>query len=69
MDRYQGRGIASALLEKGCDDARKAGFANVVLLATTEGQRLYQRRGFLEVARFAYWYRSFQQGSRFSRRL
>jgi ribosomal protein S18 acetylase RimI-like enzyme len=59
--RYQGQGIASALLEEGCADARDAGFKHVVLLATTEGQRLYQRRGFVEVGRFGYWYRSVQR--------
>jgi GNAT superfamily N-acetyltransferase len=64
LDRYQGRGIASALLEQGCRDAREEGFDHVVLLATTDGQRLYQRRGFVEVARFGYWYRSFQRNTR-----
>ena len=61
LDRYQGRGIASALLEEGCREAGNEGFDHVVLLATTEGQRLYQRRGFVEVGRFGYWYRSFQR--------
>jgi ribosomal protein S18 acetylase RimI-like enzyme len=61
-ERYQGRGIASALLEAGCKHARDAGYEDMVLLASTEGQRLYQRRGFVEVARFGYWYRSFQRG-------
>lgn len=61
LDRYQGRGIASALLEEGCREAGNEGFDHVALLATTEGQRLYQRRGFVEVGRFGYWYRSFQR--------
>jgi hypothetical protein len=34
----------------------------MVLLATTEGQRLYQRRDFTEVARFGYWYCASQRG-------
>jgi GNAT superfamily N-acetyltransferase len=57
----QGLGIGSALLERACCEAALAGSSRVVLLATTEGQRLYERRGFTEVARFAYWYRSFQR--------
>lgn len=59
-ETHQGRGIGSALLECACHEAALAGSPRVVLLATTEGQRLYERRGFKEVARFAYWYRSFQ---------
>jgi len=62
LDRYQGRGIGSALIEQGCRDAAKSGATEIVLLATTEGQRLYERRGFVEVGRFGYWYRSFQRG-------
>ena len=58
---HQGRGIGSALLERACHEAALAGSRRVVLLATTEGQRLYERRGFTEIARFAYWYRSFQR--------
>jgi len=62
LDRYQGRGIGSALIEQGCRDAAESGAAEIVLLATTEGQSLYERRGFTEVGRFGYWYRSFQRG-------
>ena len=62
LDRYQGRGIGSALIEEGCRDAAESGAEEIVLLATTEGQLLYQRRGFTEVGRFGYWYRSFQRG-------
>jgi ribosomal protein S18 acetylase RimI-like enzyme len=61
IGRFQGQGIASALLEEGCREARGAGLRDVVLLATTQGQHLYQRRGFSEAARFGYWYRSFQR--------
>lgn len=63
LDRYQGRGIGSALIEQGCRDAAESGATEMVLLATSEGQRLYERRGFTEVARFGYWYRSFQRGA------
>jgi ribosomal protein S18 acetylase RimI-like enzyme len=61
LDRYQGRGIGSALIEQGCRDAAESGATEIVLLATTKGQRLYERRGFTEVGRFGYWYRSFQR--------
>ena len=62
LDRYQGRGIGSALIEHGCRDAAESGAAEIVLLATTQGQRLYDRRGFTAVGRLGYWYRSFQRG-------
>jgi GNAT superfamily N-acetyltransferase len=61
LERYQRRGIASALIEHACDDMRSLGAKRIGLLATTEGQQLYLRRGFREVARFGYWYRSFQR--------
>jgi ribosomal protein S18 acetylase RimI-like enzyme len=61
LDRYQGRGIGSALIEQGCREAAESGATEIVLLATAEGQRLYERRGFTEVGRFGYWYRSFQR--------
>jgi GNAT superfamily N-acetyltransferase len=60
-ERYQGRGIASALIERACNDIRDLGAERIGLLASTEGQRLYVRRGFREVAQFGYWYRSFQR--------
>ena len=60
-ESHQGRGIGSALLERACAEATHAGSPSVVLLATSEGHRLYERRGFVEVAKFAYWYRSFQR--------
>jgi len=61
LERYQRRGIASALIEHACKDLRALGARRLGLLATTEGQQLYLRRGFREVARFGYWYRSFQR--------
>ncbi len=61
LDKHEGRGIGSALIEHGCRDAVRSGAKTMVLLATTEGQRLYERRGFSEVGRFGYWYRSFQR--------
>ena len=60
-ERYQGRGIASALIERACNESRDLGAERIALLASTEGQRLYVCRGFREVARFGYWYRSFQR--------
>jgi len=60
-EQYQGQGIASALIERACIDVRALGVERIGLLASAEGQRLYVRRGFLEVAQFGYWYRSFQR--------
>jgi ribosomal protein S18 acetylase RimI-like enzyme len=62
LPAWQGRGVASALLDHVCREAAQAGYANLVLLASSEGQRLYERRGFREVGRVGYWYRSFQRG-------
>ena len=45
-ERYQGRGIASALIERACIDLRDRGADRIGLLASAEGQRLYVRRGF-----------------------
>jgi GNAT superfamily N-acetyltransferase len=61
LDGYQGSGIGSALIEHVCQDAVRSGAKTIVLLASAEGQRLYEQRGFSEVARFGYWYRSFQR--------
>ena len=61
LEGYEGRGIGSALIEHVCRDAVRSRARTMVLLATTEGQRLYERRGFREVGRFGYWYRSFQR--------
>ena len=40
-ERYQGRGIASALIERACIDIRVLGAERIGLLASTEGRRLY----------------------------
>ena len=61
LEGYEGGGIGSALIEHVCEDAVRSRAKTMVLLATTEGQRLYERRGFTEVGRFGYWYRSFQR--------
>jgi GNAT superfamily N-acetyltransferase len=61
LDEYQRRGVGSALIEHACAVAAHEGAVTMVLLATTEGQRLYAQRGFAEVASFGYWYRSFQR--------
>ncbi len=63
LDEYRGRGIGGALLEHTCTEARRRGASMIGLLASSDGQRLYERCGFSEVARFGYWYRSFQQGA------
>jgi GNAT superfamily N-acetyltransferase len=61
LDAYKGRGIGSALVEHVCQEAVQTGAKTIALLASSEGQRLYERRGFAEVGRFGYWYRSFQR--------
>jgi len=61
QEEYQGRGIGSALIEHVCNQAIAERVGKIVLLASTEGQRVYAQRGFVEVARFGYWYRSFQR--------
>jgi GNAT superfamily N-acetyltransferase len=61
LDRYQRRGIGSALVEHVCNDVLALGVRAIGLLATAEGQRLYVHRGFSEAARFGCWYRSFQR--------
>ena len=62
QEAFQRRGIGSALLEHACQEVKGIGVDAMVLLATTEGQLVYSRRGFGEAARFGYWYRSFQRG-------
>jgi GNAT superfamily N-acetyltransferase len=61
LDAYQRRGIAAALLEHAWEDVQRLGAPSIGLLATSEGQQVYVRRGFREVARFGCWYRSFQR--------
>jgi GNAT superfamily N-acetyltransferase len=61
LESHRGRGIGSALLEHTCREARRHGAGRMVLLATSDGQRVYDRTGFEEVARFGFWYRSFQR--------
>ena len=62
LQAWQDRGVASALLEHVCREASEAGYSSLVLLASSDGHRLYARRGFREVGRIGYWYRSFQRG-------
>ena len=63
VERFRGRGIGRALLDHTCLEARRRGATTMALLATSDGQRVYDRAGFEEVARFGYWYRSFQNGA------
>jgi ribosomal protein S18 acetylase RimI-like enzyme len=60
----RGRGIGRALLQHACERARERGATTIVLLASSEGQLLYSRSGFCEVARFGYWSRSFRRRNR-----
>jgi ribosomal protein S18 acetylase RimI-like enzyme len=62
LEAHRGRGIGAALLEHTCQEAAMRGATSMALIATSDGERLYTRRGFVEVARFGYWYRSFQRG-------
>jgi len=57
---HRGRGFGTALLEQACSEAASRGVATIGLIATNDGERLYSRRGFVEVARVGWWYRSFQ---------
>ncbi|MGH9202606.1 MAG: GNAT family N-acetyltransferase, partial [Vicinamibacterales bacterium] len=56
-DEHRGRGIGAALVEHACRHAVQRGASTMVLLASSDGQRLYERCGFEQVARFGYWYR------------
>ena len=58
---HRSRGIGSALLEHTWRAAVDLGASSMALLATSDGQRVCERCGFDEVARFGYWYRSFQR--------
>lgn len=68
LEKLRGQGIGAALLEHTCRAAADYGATSMALLATSDGQRVYERAGFEEVARFGYWYRSFQQGKQGNRR-
>ena len=63
LPQHRGQGIGAALLEETCKEAVRCGASTMALIATNDGERLYARRGFSEVARFGYWYRSFQRPS------
>ena len=58
---HRNRGIGGALLAHTCAAAASAGATRMVLISTRDGEGVYRRAGFEEVARFAYWYRSFQR--------
>jgi predicted N-acetyltransferase YhbS len=61
LEAHRGRGIGAALVDHSCRSAAERGASSIVLLATGMGERVYERCGFVEVARFGYWYRSFQR--------
>jgi predicted N-acetyltransferase YhbS len=60
----RGQGIGRALLQHACEQARESKASTIVLVASSDGQRLYARCGFSEVARFGYWLKSFQRRDR-----
>jgi predicted N-acetyltransferase YhbS len=60
-EQYRQRGIGTALVEHTCAEAVLRGASTIVLLASSDGRPLYERCGFGAVARFGYWYRSFQR--------
>jgi predicted N-acetyltransferase YhbS len=61
IEDYRRRGIGAALVDHSCRFASERGASAIVLLATGMGEGVYKRCGFVEVARFGYWYRSFQR--------
>jgi len=61
LEAYRGRGIGAALVDHSSRWAAERGASRIVLLATGMGEGVYRRCGFEEVARFGYWYRSFQR--------
>jgi GNAT superfamily N-acetyltransferase len=64
LHEHRGQGIGAALLEHTCRQALKRGATSLALIATNDGERLYARSGFSEVARFGYWYQSFRGATR-----
>ena len=52
------QGIGSAMLAHALRFAREQGATQGVLLASGIGYAMYQRVGFREVCKIAYWYRS-----------
>ena len=60
LESCRGQGIGAALLKHTCQQAREGGASTMGLIATSDGERLYTRCGFFQVARFGYWYQSFQ---------
>lgn len=57
LESHRGRGIGAALVHGAGNAALGAGARQAVLLSTGMGESVYRRVGFVEVARFAYWYR------------
>jgi GNAT superfamily N-acetyltransferase len=58
LEEERNRGIGSAMLAHALGFAREQGATQSVLLASGMGYGMYQRVGFHEVCKIAYWYRS-----------
>ena len=58
LEKDRNRGIGSAMIAHALKFAQERGAAQAVLLASGMGYGVYQRNGFREVCRIAYWYRS-----------
>ncbi len=56
LEMERGRGIGSGMMVAGCGMARARGATEAVLLASGMGYSVYQRAGFRETCRIAYWY-------------
>jgi len=56
IEGERNRGIGSAVMLAGCSRARERGARRAVLLSSGMGFGMYQRIGFREIGRIAYWY-------------
>lgn len=56
LEAERGRGIGTGLIVAGSSLARERGAREAVLLASGMGYSVYQRAGFREICRIAYWY-------------
>jgi GNAT superfamily N-acetyltransferase len=58
LEKERNRGIGSAMMAHALGFAQEHGATQAVLLASGMGFGMYQRVGFREVCKIAYWYRS-----------